>query len=101
MFFLKAKAREPSDMFISAYGAFQNFDLGPGEEFILDTGHLVAMESTVQYSIKRVGGIKSTLFSKEGLVLNLKGPGRVVTQTRDPNYFISWLSALLPERGRG
>ena len=101
MFFLKATAREPTDMFLTAYGAFRNFDLEAGEEFILDTGHLVAMESTVQYSIKRVGGLKSTIFSGEGLVLNVNGPGRVITQTRDPAYFVSWLTALLPIKGRG
>jgi len=101
MFFLMATAREPADMFLSAYGAFRNFELGPGEEFVLDTGHLVAMESTVKYGIKRVGGLRSTIFSGEGVVLNIKGPGRVITQTRDPAYFISWLSALLPVKGRG
>jgi len=101
LFFLKATARETADLFIAAYGAFRSFELDPGEELLLDTGHLVAMDSSIQYNIRRIGGLKSTIFSGEGLVIELKGPGRVITQTRDPTYFISWLSALLPHQRRG
>jgi uncharacterized protein (AIM24 family) len=58
------------------------FDLKPGERLRVDTGCLVAFDSTVDYDIERVGGIKTSLFGGEGLFFaSLKGPGRVWLQT--------------------
>lgn len=68
---------------------------------ILDTGHLVAIDATVQYSIRKVGGWKSTIFSGEGLVLDIKGPGRVIAQSRNPGEFVNWLNPMLPTGKRG
>jgi hypothetical protein len=46
------------------------------------------------------GGLKSTLFSGEGLVVDLTGPGRVLMQTRSQDQFLSWLIPQLPiQRG--
>lgn len=100
MFFLQCSATAPSDLFIAAYGAFEIFDLKPGESLLLDNGHLVAMEAQVQFDIRKVGGIKSTIFSGEGLVLNVTGPGKLITQTRSPAGFLSWVSAHVGGRGR-
>ena len=36
---------------------------------------MVAFDETVNYRVTRVGGLKSTLFSGEGLVVELTGPG--------------------------
>ena len=101
MFFLEVSAGSASDLFIAAYGAFEIFDLKPGESLLLDNGHLVAMESQIKYDIKRVGGIKSTIFSGEGLVLNVTGPGKLITQTRSPAGFLSWVGAHVGGKGRG
>ncbi len=101
MFFLECSATSPSDLFLAAYGAFEIFDLKPGESLLLDNGHLVAMESQIKYDVKRVGGIKSTMFSGEGLVLNVTGPGKLITQTRSPAGFLSWVGAHVGGRGRG
>ncbi len=100
MFFLEVSATAPSDLFIAAYGAFETFDLKPGESLMLDNGHLVAMESQARFEIKRVGGIKSTIFSGEGLVLKVTGPGKLITQTRSPAGFLSWVGAHVG-KGRG
>jgi len=40
----------------------------PGETFTVDSGHIVAFEANMEYDLKRVGGLKSTMFSGEGLV---------------------------------
>ena len=100
--FLRCSAKEePADLWIAAYGAFREFNLDPGDEMILDTGHLVAIDATVQYSIRKVGGWKSTIFSGEGLVLDIKGPGRVIAQSRNPGEFVNWLNPMLPTGKRG
>ncbi len=51
--------------------------------------------------IMGIGGIKSTMFSGEGLVLNVTGPGKLITQTRSPAGFLSWVGAHVGGRGRG
>ena len=54
----------------------------PGERLRLDTGCLVAFESTVDYDIQMVRGIKTALFGGEGLFFAaLTGPGEVWIQS--------------------
>lgn len=101
MFFLDLKATEgPADLFVAANGGFRYFDLSKGESIIIDNGHLVAQEKSVQYQIKKIGGLKATIFSGEGLVVKLTGPGKIIMQTRNPSEFISWINRMLPSRSR-
>jgi len=78
-------------MLLSSYGAIHERTLGPGERFTVDTGHLVAFPESVGFAVRAVGGIKSTLFSGEGLVVDLTGPGRILMQTRSSDAFLTWL----------
>ena len=84
--------------FTSSYGAIDEVTVEAGEPLVVDTGHIVAFEETLDFSVKRVGGIKSTLFSGEGLVCEFSGEGTVWTQTRSPDAFLSWLIPQLPTR---
>ena len=68
-----------------------------GESYVVDNGHMVAFDEGVNYKVKRVGGMKSTLFSGEGLVCEFTGPGRVFLQTRSEDAFLSWLIPHLPK----
>ena len=83
---------------ISNDGAIHEVNLKPGERFTIDTGHLVAFSEGVDFRVRRIGGIKSTLFSGEGLVVDLTGPGRVLMQTRSVDAFLSWLIPKLPKQ---
>lgn len=68
--------------FVHACGALIEKDLRPGEQLRVDTGCLVAMQSTVDYDIRTVPGIKNALFGGEGVFfVNLTGPGKVILQT--------------------
>lgn len=88
------------DVFLSSYGAIHLIQLGQGESYTIDNGHMVAFDQSVTYKVKRVGGLKSTLFSGEGLVCSFTGPGRLFMQTRSEDAFLSWLIPHLPkERG--
>ena len=97
MFFLLVSAEENSDLFVSALGGFYVKDLQPGESLVVDNSHLVAMETSTSWEIRKVGGLKSTLFSGEGLVIQVEGPGKVIFQTRSPAEVISWIWRLLPK----
>lgn len=76
---------------LSSYGAVHERRLEAGETFTLDTGHLVAFSDGMDYRIKRVGNIKSTILSGEGLVMEFTGPGRVMLQTRSQDAFMGWV----------
>ena len=83
----------PGSAFLSSFGAIDEVRLRPGEGYVVDTGHVVAFESSVPYSVRRVGGLTSTVLSGEGLVVEFEGPGTVWTQSRSPDAFLSWISA--------
>jgi uncharacterized protein (TIGR00266 family) len=80
--FLLQKLEGHGLAFVHAGGTIVARDLAPGEVVRLDTGCLVALETTVNYDIQWVGGIKSALFGGEGLFFaTLAGPGRVWLQS--------------------
>ncbi len=85
-------------VFLSSYGAIHEVMLKPGERFNVDTGHMVAFDEGVAYNVKRVGGMKSTILSGEGLVAEFTGPGRVIVQTRSEDAFLSWLIPKIPRK---
>ncbi len=86
------------NVFLSSYGAIHEIDLEAGQKYIVDTGHMVAFAEGVGYSVKRVGGLKSTLFSGEGLVCELTGPGKIYIQTRSADAFLAWLIPQIPKK---
>ncbi|WP_336360748.1 TIGR00266 family protein [Haladaptatus sp. ZSTT2] len=84
------------ETFLSSYGAIQEVELDADERYIVDTGHVVAFEETANFTVNKVGGLKSTLLSGEGLVVTFTGPGRIWMQTRSEDAFLSWLIPQLP-----
>lgn len=77
------------DLFLASYGAIQRIDVDG--EYTVDNGHLVAWEDTLTHQIRRVGSWKSTLLSKEGIVVQLTGRGKVWIQSRAISPFVSWI----------
>jgi uncharacterized protein (TIGR00266 family) len=84
-------------LLVSSYGAIFERTINSGEKYIVDTSHLVAFDATMGVTPKTVGGIKSTLFSGEGLVVELTGPGTIYMQTRSPKALIDWIIPQLPK----
>ena len=78
------------DLFYNAFGGVVEREVDG--EFIVDTGHVVAWEPTLNYTISGMGGLKQTLFSGEGLVMKFSGHGRLVLQTRHLGGLAGWLS---------
>jgi uncharacterized protein (AIM24 family) len=58
------------------------------------------MDDSIQYRVRGMGGLKGTVFSGEGLVGELTGPGRVIMQSRSERDFINWLVPRLPQTYR-
>lgn len=63
-------------------GHVECYTLAEGEEIVVDTSHLAAMDATCSMDIKRIQGAKNIFFGGEGLFnTTIKGPGRVWLQT--------------------
>jgi len=84
-------------VFLSSYGAIKEKSLGAGEHYIVDTGHIIAFEESVTYSLQKASsGIMSTMLSGEGLVSDFVGPGKIWIQSRNLKGFAQVMSKLLP-----
>lgn len=90
------RASGSGKLVLSSYGAIHELTLDAGQVYTLDTGHLVAFSEKIGFKVRAVGGFKSTLFSGEGLVVDLTGPGKIFLQTRSQDQFLSWLIPQLP-----
>ena len=95
------RASGTGKLLLSSFGAIHEVNLEAGQTYTVDTGHLVAFTEGIGFKVRRVGGLKSTIFSGEGLVVDLTGPGRVLLQTRSTDAFLSWLIPKLPKRSSG
>ena len=85
--------------FIHACGDLNVVDLAPGEQYKVSTANAVAWEDTVSYDISAVGGIKTALFSGEGLfVTTLTGPGKIVIQSMTLGDLAESLIPYLPQQ---
>lgn len=96
--FFALKCHGFGEVLVSTYGAIYARDLAAGEQYVVDTGYLLAWSEGVSYDLERIGNWKSTLASGEGLVSRLTGPGRIYIQTRSQRRFIEWLLPFLPDR---
>ena len=85
--------------FIHACGDLNVVDLAPGEQYKVSTANAVAWENTVSYDISAVGGIKTALFSGEGLfVTTLTGPGKIIIQSMTLGDLAESLIPYLPQQ---
>lgn len=80
--------------FIEIDGSAVRYNLAPGQQLIVDTGHVVMMDGTCKMDISTNKGAKNILFGGEGLFNTVvTGPGEVVVQTMPT---IKMAQALIP-----
>ena len=85
--------------FVHACGDLNVVDLAHGQQYKVSTANAVAWEESVAYDISAVGGIKTALFSGEGLfVTTLTGPGRIVIQSMTLGDLAESLIPYLPQQ---
>ncbi len=82
------------DVFVNSYGGITPVPVDG--RFVVDTGHIVAFDGALDFSVRSVGGAKSFLFSGEGLVCEFRGRGTVFIQSRNIGALRSWITPLLP-----
>ncbi|MBI2571733.1 MAG: TIGR00266 family protein [Candidatus Schekmanbacteria bacterium] len=95
LFFLEATGRGP--IVVSAFGAVR--EIAVDGEYIVDTGHVVAFENSLQYDITKAGSSwLHSFLAGEGLVMKFRGHGRLVVQSHNPTAFGRFLGPKLPPR---
>ncbi|MGA6207079.1 TIGR00266 family protein [Nocardia testacea] len=90
------RAAGQGEVVVGVFGAIDVIDLAPGEPVTIDTGHVVAYDLSIGFTIRRAvsGRSLQSLKSGEGLVFDFVGPGRVLLQTRNPSAFASWTASV-------
>ncbi len=89
MFVLHAMAQGPGQVGIGAFGGLQLISCD--SNMVIDTGHLVAWDATLQYSVgKSASGWIGSFLSGEGLV------GRIWMQSRNPAEYGQYVGGMLP-----
>ena len=76
-------------VFIGAYGGLSKRTVN--QEFIVDTGHLVAYDPSLKMNIKLSGGLFSSITSGEGLVNKITGNGEIYLQSRSVDGLVRFL----------
>lgn len=72
--------------------------LAPGEILKVDTGNVVAFDTSVRYEIETVKGLGNIFFGGEGLfITRLTGPGKVILQTQNFNDFAGRILSRMPK----
>ena len=78
-------------------GAILEYELQPGQQIVVDTGHVAAMDASVHMEIQSVKGMKNKFLGGEGLFNTvLTGPGKVYLQTMPMSKLAEELSTYLP-----
>ena len=88
-------------LLLSSFGAIHRKTLAPGERYVVDTGHLVAWEGHMQYSLRKAAksGLLRSFLSGEGMVAEFNGPGEILIQTRNLAAFAGLLKPFFPTQG--
>jgi uncharacterized protein (TIGR00266 family) len=82
---------------IGTFGALEMVQVDGS--MVIDTGHLAAWESTLQYKVGKSGaGWIASFLSGEGLVCHFEGQGIVYLQSRNAAEYGATIGAMLPPR---
>ncbi len=97
--FILQKATGSGLLFLEVDGDMITMNLQSGQTIKVDTGNVVAFESSVSYQIETVKGLGNIFLGGEGLFLTkLVGPGRVILQTQNFGDFVGRIVPFLPSK---
>ena len=97
--FVMQKLSGSGTAFVEIDGTAVDYELGRGEQLLIDTGYLALMDATVTMEIQQIKGVKNMLFGGEGLFNTLvTGPGRIVIQTMPISNFAGLIAGMIPSK---
>ncbi|MCI9588998.1 MAG: TIGR00266 family protein [Lachnospiraceae bacterium] len=81
-------------------GHVVEYELGPGQQMVIDSGHLAAMTAGCQMDVQMISGMKNVLFGGEGLFNTIiTGPGHIWLQTMPISNVAGALTPYIPTSG--
>ncbi|URD52711.1 TIGR00266 family protein [Chroococcidiopsis sp. CCNUC1] len=82
---------------LTSFGAI--YEILVDGEYIVDTGHIVAFEKSLNFSITKVGSsLIGAFLGGEGLACRFQGKGRLFCQTHNANAFGQIVGSQLPAK---
>jgi uncharacterized protein (TIGR00266 family) len=72
----------PGSVWLASYGHIERHDLKAGQSLLVDNEHFLACPKEVDYTITKVGNVKSLLFGGEGFAMKFTGPCTLYTQSK-------------------
>ena len=85
--------------FLEFDGHVVDYELQPGQQIVVDTGYLAAMEGTCSIEVRTVPGLKNMVFGGEGLFNPVvTGPGRVWLQTMPISNVAQLILSFMPPK---
>ena len=75
-------------LFFNAYGDIQEIEVDGS--YVVDNGHAVAWEPSLDYELTRARRIRSFLFADQ-LLMRFHGQGRLWVQSRNPRSLANWV----------
>jgi uncharacterized protein (TIGR00266 family) len=84
----RLKVQGQGRVWFGAYGGILAKDIDG--EYVVDSGHLVAYEPTIALRLGMAGSLFSSVLSGEGLILRMRGRGRIYLQTRSMSGLARW-----------
>ncbi|MFN2227939.1 MAG: TIGR00266 family protein [Anaerolineae bacterium] len=100
--FIMQRITGPGLAFIEVDGEVVEYDLQPGQQLKVDTGHLAAMEASVDFDVTMIKGFRNILLGGEGLFLaSVRGPGKVWLQTMPMSKLAQKVAQFLPHTSGG
>lgn len=95
--FIMQRISGQGTVFAEFDGHVVEYELAPGQQIVVDTGHLAAMTASCQMDIRSVPGVKNMLFGGEGIFNTIiTGPGRVWLQTMPISNVAGVLRTYMP-----
>ena len=95
--FIMQKLSGQGTAFLEFDGHVVEYDLQPGQQIVVDTGYLAAMEATCGIDIRTVPGVKNMVFGGEGIFNTVvSGPGHIWLQTMPISNVAGEIAKFIP-----
>ena len=99
--FMVMESSGHGQLVVSGFGSVFELDVTSGKDLLIDNGHVVCWDSTLQYKLSAstnqstglLGNLVNSMTSGEGLVLRFSGQGKVVVCSRNRQGFVDWLGS--------
>ena len=96
--FIMQKLSGTGIAFVEFDGSVIEYELGAGQQIIVETGKVAMMDATCSMDIVTVKGVKNVLLGGEGLFNTIiSGPGHVMLQTMPLVSFAGAIASVLPK----